>query len=371
MYRNILGALEIIGRKLGYGLDTAVSGASNLFFNAEQGVWYDPSDFSTLFQDSAGTTPVTAVEQPVGKILDKSGRGNHATQATAASRPVLSARVNLLLASATMSTQNVTTTNIPYTLQFTGTGTVTLSGTSTAGPLVGGGTLTFTPTGGTLTLTVTGSVTVAQLETGSTATRYQSITTATSYDTVGFKTYLKFDGIDDSLSTGSIDFTSTDKMTVFAGVRKLSDAAAGILAELSAVVTNNNGSFTILAPRSSSLEYGIYWKGTVTASSSSADYADLAAPITNVIEASLNLAGATQQALAQFRSNGINRTLTYDTTNLGVGKFGNYPLYIGRRGGTSLPFNGHLYSLIIRGAQSTVSQIASAESYVNSKTGAY
>src|SRR3990167_7565049 len=43
-----------------------------LFINDEQGVWYDPSDFSTLFQDSVGTTPVTAVEQPVGLILDKS-----------------------------------------------------------------------------------------------------------------------------------------------------------------------------------------------------------------------------------------------------------------------------------------------------------
>lgn len=33
--------------------------------------------------------PVTAVEQPVGRILDKSGRGFHATQTTATSRPVL------------------------------------------------------------------------------------------------------------------------------------------------------------------------------------------------------------------------------------------------------------------------------------------
>jgi hypothetical protein len=42
-----------------------------------------------MFQDSAGTTPVTAVGQPVGRILDKSGNNNHATQATTASRPVL------------------------------------------------------------------------------------------------------------------------------------------------------------------------------------------------------------------------------------------------------------------------------------------
>lgn len=44
----------------------------NLFSSGEVGVWYDPQDFSSLFQDSAGTTPVTAVEQPVGLMLDKS-----------------------------------------------------------------------------------------------------------------------------------------------------------------------------------------------------------------------------------------------------------------------------------------------------------
>ena len=69
---------------------------SSLFAAGEQGVWYDPSDYTTMFQDSAGTTPVTAVEQPVGKILDKSGRGNHATQAISFNRPILSARYNLL-----------------------------------------------------------------------------------------------------------------------------------------------------------------------------------------------------------------------------------------------------------------------------------
>lgn len=61
----------------------------SLFAAGEQGAWYDPSDFSTLFQDAAGTIPVTAAGQPVGMMRDKSGRGNHATQATATSRPIL------------------------------------------------------------------------------------------------------------------------------------------------------------------------------------------------------------------------------------------------------------------------------------------
>lgn len=43
----------------------------SLFTSGVAGAWYAPDDFSTLFQDSAGTTPVTAVEQPVGLMLDK------------------------------------------------------------------------------------------------------------------------------------------------------------------------------------------------------------------------------------------------------------------------------------------------------------
>lgn len=100
--------------------------------------------------------------------------------ATLAPRGLLieEARTNLLLNSATLSTQSVTVSATAYTLSFYGTGTVTLSGTSTAGPLVGSGafptrsTLTFTPTAGTLTLTVTGTVQYAQLEAGAFATSY-------------------------------------------------------------------------------------------------------------------------------------------------------------------------------------------------------
>lgn len=57
------------------------------FANGEQGGLYDPSDLTTLFQDAAGTIPVTADGDPVGLMLDKSGNGNHLTQAATASRP--------------------------------------------------------------------------------------------------------------------------------------------------------------------------------------------------------------------------------------------------------------------------------------------
>ena len=52
------------------------------------GAWFDPSDLSTMFQDAAGTTPVTAAGQPVGLILDKSGNGYHASQSTSTARPL-------------------------------------------------------------------------------------------------------------------------------------------------------------------------------------------------------------------------------------------------------------------------------------------
>ena len=67
---------------------------SGLFASGAQGAWYDPSDFSTLFQDAAGSTAVTAVEQPVRLMRDKSGRGNDATAPNDASRPVLRAKYN-------------------------------------------------------------------------------------------------------------------------------------------------------------------------------------------------------------------------------------------------------------------------------------
>ena len=76
---------------------TAVSfSPANLFTGGIKGAWFDPSDFSTMWQDSGRTTPVTAVEQPVGALNDKSGNANHATQATAGNRPTLRARYNLL-----------------------------------------------------------------------------------------------------------------------------------------------------------------------------------------------------------------------------------------------------------------------------------
>lgn len=70
-------------------LNTLASIIKSLFANNEQGFAYDPNDLSTMFQDAAGTIPVTAAGQPVGLMLDKSGRNNHAFQNDSGKRPLL------------------------------------------------------------------------------------------------------------------------------------------------------------------------------------------------------------------------------------------------------------------------------------------
>ena len=94
---------------------------------------------------------------------------------------------NLVLNSATLSTQSVTVAPINYILSFKGTGTITKSGTAT-GALAGTGASDrvfekFTPTAGSLTLTVSGSVTEAQLEavTYQTTPRAYVATTGSAY----------------------------------------------------------------------------------------------------------------------------------------------------------------------------------------------
>jgi hypothetical protein len=244
----------------------------SLFASGEQGVWYDPGDLSTLFQDSAGTTPVTAVDQPVGLMRDKSGRGNHASQTSDTSRPLL---------------------------QQDGSG------------------------------------------------RY----------------YLLFDGSNDSLSTANINLSATNKMGLFAGIRKLSDSVVGIVAEFSANGGINNGIFILTAPNdAANANYGWYSKGTGLSQVLASPYA---APITHVITGIGDIASDS----ALLRLNGTQ--VSSNATDQGTGNYGNHPLFIGRRNNSSLPFNGRLYHFIVRGAASSSAQIAATEAWVNTKTGAY
>jgi len=51
-------------------------------------LWLDFADVSTLFQDAARTTPVTADGQAIGGVTDKSNNGRHAAQAELTNKPI-------------------------------------------------------------------------------------------------------------------------------------------------------------------------------------------------------------------------------------------------------------------------------------------
>lgn len=245
----------------------------DLFAAGEQGLWIDPSDFSTMFQDSAGTTPVTATGQPVGLILDKSGRGNHASQVTTTKRPVLQQDANGMY-------------------------------------------------------------------------------------------YLQFDGTDDALVTGSINFSSTDKTTNITGVYR-SDNTARIVFELSANTNSNTGSFFLVSGTNGVFTWSGLARGGATSYPGQVAGVSNAAPDLAVISATHDIAGD----LSRLWRNGAKGT--DGTADKGAGDFGNYPLYIGARAGTSLFFNGRIYGLIVRGAASTSQQISNAEAWMNARTRAY
>ena len=59
--RMLLGTTPV--RKIYQGQNLIGMRIAELFANGEQGVWYDPSDFSTLFQDAAGATPVAFADR--------------------------------------------------------------------------------------------------------------------------------------------------------------------------------------------------------------------------------------------------------------------------------------------------------------------
>lgn len=174
--------------------------------------------------------------------------------------------------------------------------------------------------------------------------------------------FLLCDGVDDGMQTNSIDFTATDKMTVVAGVRKLSDAAQGVFLETSTNIVD--GGISVLVPSAAATPgYRFTSRGTVTQNAIvSAGYA---APITDVLTGIGDISGDS----VILRLDGAQ--VASSAGDQGTGNYGNYPLYIGRRGGTTLPFNGRLYGLIVRGAASTAQQITQAESWMNSKTRAY
>ena len=380
--------LNLRRHKLGLWISTAArnGGASafsplSLFASGEEGAWYDPSDFSTMFQDSAGTTPVTAVGQPVGRINDKSGNANNAIQSTAANRPILQG---------TPTGPNISTGPAALGTGWADSGGGSITGTATTGsgyygPSVEIGktyqvTYTVALTSGTVRLNLGSTGGTERTTSGTYEERITAASTVSarfigvsaftgvisnvvikdaSPGFLGAPYYLDFDGVNDSLRSTNIDLTATDALTVFAGARKNSDAGTYVLAELSDSLVANSGAFSIFAPVSAGATYSLASKGTSQGvATTSASYS---ASITNVLTGVCDISAVT----CALRVDGVAAASTPATQ--GTGNYGNHPLNIGSRGGSSLRFPGRVYAFILRGAATP--DLSETEAWVAGKTG--
>ncbi len=384
-----------VGISIGFGGVSAL-GPRALFAASEPGFFYDPSDLSTLFQDKAGTTPVTAAGQSVGLMLDKSrglvlgpelvtnGGFDTDTAWTVSAQCSISGGVaNIVSTDGSFQSisQSVTLTGGSfYELQFdvvsytSGTPRFTFTGgsvdiTFATGtgrrfarffiPTTASSTFVFTRVAGVTSYSID-NISVRELP-GNHATQSTSLSRPNYQIDASGRGHLSFDGSDDFLVTPTIT-PGTDKAQVFAGVRKLSDAARGLLMETGAAQASSVRIESPPAITDGRYRWASY--GTTEAIATTNDVFD--APITNVLTGIGDIAADT----AILRVNGVQAATS--ASDQGTGNYLAYPIYIGRRGGTSLPFNGRIYSLICRfGPNLTADQIAQTEAWVNSKMGAY
>lgn len=454
----------------------AMDNPADLFAQGEGGMWFDFSDLSTMFQDTAGTVPVTAVGQSVARVNDKSGRGNHATQATAGNRPKLEARINAVafsedlanaawLKTLTTVTSNVaaaptslggamtadgiipsasaglhwvqyTTPTVPASGKFcysvyvkTGPGGsgrcsivcvsggtaemyVSLTIATSAVTMATSGSFPGTVSGyGADTITADGWVRVwiagnpdittttrrfrvqcqdaagqanvafdgtttqlyvygAQIEPGvGPPSRYQRSDSDTVYDTVGFPLYLNFDGVDDGLATAAID-PAIDKATIWLGVYKAMDSqGTQSVFESSSDPNANPGTMGIISANDTFQgTYSFRTRGVDTLKTGETPNS-FPSPRINVLAARLNNGGAnTGPAKITGRVNGVQQTLTFGGTG-GFGNYASHPFYIGRRGGTVIPFNGRIYGIIARFYYTPAQNIAEIEQWMADKAG--
>jgi hypothetical protein len=194
---------------------------------------------------------------------------------------------------------------------------------------------------------------------------YQRVTDASNYDTAGFPCFFRWDGFDDSGATAAVDFTGTDKVTAIVGMHKASDAAIGVVCELSATASGTDGAFGVFAPIAAAANYGFVTRGTVGSANQIAT--TYTAPNTAVLACSFNNAGGTTNAQIAPRINGVLEQEGSTAGPTTAGNFGNHAINLGRRNNTNLPFSGRLYTLIICGAARSDAQIAKAERYVARK----
>jgi hypothetical protein len=294
----------------------------------------------------------TATESPTG-TLNLTGDGTNAAIADKSFSTVAGATYRVTFTSASSVTS-------------VGVG-ATQGSTAIAAPAntLGAGSFYFLATGATswlrffktpATLTTVSNISV-KLVAGAHASQPTSTKRPTYVSTAGGPG-LQFDGVDDFLQTPTIT-PGTDKGQIFAGLRKLSDAARGIL-----VIPNGASSrLSLEAPNASLNNYAAGAGGSVIVGAASGTFSS---PHTAVLTAVDDISAAT----LSLRVNGS--AAGSSVSSQGTGNHVASTVTIGASTGGATPFNGILTELVMRfGATPSADRIAAMERYTNRKTVAY
>jgi hypothetical protein len=157
---------------------------------------------------------------------------------------------------------------------------------------------------------------------------------------------------------------------VFVGQTKNSDAAGSVIlghgVDFSAV-----GAWEYQGNTAANATTAFRGRSTAGSAAQAGYTRDVTSPATFVF---VSIVDYTAAAGAEFagRYNTAAQAQNVGVTEENTGTFGNNVLTIGaRQGGASLRFNGRVYSVILRGAASTTTEIIDTETWVNARTGGY
>jgi hypothetical protein len=204
----------------------------------------------------------------------------------------------------------------------------------------------------------------AQLEQASTATAYQRVGVSSRSDVSEAGQpqvyFVSPDGTDDFLvSAANVDFSATDRMFVCAGVTKKSEAASGVIAELTNGVSN--GRFTLTSPTGVAANaFNFSSAGTLGVDNALAD--SLISPVSAVLSG----LGEIVPASNTIRKNGV--LVQSLATTQGTGNYANALTYIGARAGTSVFASTNIYQVIAVGKTPTTPELNATENFVAQKT---